>query len=177
MYLARALGPEATVLVFDAYSSLRSKQQRGACRICSGRDDLLSQNTSSFDCQQWFSEHAIQHTDYLLAIGSGGLWRCKTICRKRLKAIAKTNETFTSPREIGYSLSQNWVGPKTKLAYMPISSHTAILQNKIGNFDVILHDDQWIKPPHIDQQPEFRRICKSRERTNTLVYVGRFARR
>lgn len=148
MYIASQLQGQAEVVLFDAKHWHKDRTRLNRCKSCVDKEGITG---DSFDCRKYFADSGRQVAELVIVLGTGD-------------TDAHLHEMFNQP----------WVGPQTAFMHIPISHDERILRNKVARFDLVVPDEAFVKPVHLEHIVEFRETCRSQERSNTLVWVARY---
>jgi len=154
-FIAQRLAGRADLLLWDAKHAIRSTLKNESFDNDSGICDTVgldSKRPYTVNAMQWFQGRRNKHAELVIVVGS-----------------------LRPPwRELLSTLDQPWVSSSTKFVHLPISREDDVLQNKIANFDLVLPDEVWVKPVHMEDIQDFRATCRTVERDNKLVYIARY---
>ena len=162
-YVAEHLN--ASVVVWDGVSAA-SDPSSEACMACRPDEDMVPYTSKArFSCQEWLEGMGQSFVDLVVVVGTH-----TSSCRSCRPDISRESYGL-----LKWTMRQHWIGEKTRVLHIPISSSSAVLKNQVVSVDKVILDSQIMKPVHTDDlqmQP-----CNSGVPENTLLYIARYMSR
>mmetsp|Transcript_18803 Transcript_18803/g.52417 ORF Transcript_18803/g.52417 Transcript_18803/m.52417 type:complete len:413 (+) Transcript_18803:252-1490(+) len=160
----------ASVVVWDAVSAATDAAFADTCVACRPGEEAADQlaDMASFSCKQWLKGQGRSSVDLVVVVGThaSSCKSCPPDIRGDHYGILK------------WAVNQSWIGDRTKLLHIPISTATPVLHNQVVRFDKVIPDSALIKPVHSDDFHEMQeQMCSSDGPRNSLLYIGRFMER